>query len=118
MNSNPFIGAWQLVSGEIAEPGEAIKPYNMNELQSRKVISAQSFSFVTLLRGAFYSAASGGYRFDQTSYTETPALASWGEMNGAEFTFTYRIAGDEWHNERFNAAGERVEYEIWRRVSA
>lgn len=110
---NPFIGTWTLLSGEIAEPGQSTRAYVA--MQSMKVLSKEFFSFVSRREGAFYGAASGSYHFDASSYTEVPQLASWGTMQGEAFTFSYRIEGELWHNERFDGEGRRVEYEVWQR---
>lgn len=36
-------------------------------------------------------------------------------MQGEAFTFSYRIEGELWRNERFDGEGRRVEYEVWQR---
>ncbi|WP_410499772.1 hypothetical protein [Chitinibacter sp. S2-10] len=115
MDNNPFIGAWQLVSGECGEPGQTVEIYDMNALSSRKVITERHFTFLTLKDGAFYASASGTYTFDAERYTESPDMASYGAMVGQSYVFQFQLIDDLWHNRRFE--GERqVEYEIWRRV--
>ncbi|WP_348946533.1 hypothetical protein ABHF33_08335 [Chitinibacter sp. FCG-7] len=115
--SNPFIGVWQLVSGECGEPGQAVEAYDMSLLSSRKVIGGRHFMFLTLKDGAFYSSASGAYTFDGLCYTEQPDMASYAPMVGQAYVFEYQIDGDLWHNRRFED-GRQVEYEIWRKIGA
>ncbi|XZG69008.1 hypothetical protein ACTSKR_10115 [Chitinibacteraceae bacterium HSL-7] len=117
MQNNPFIGVWQLVSGEFGEEGEPVMPYDMQRLKARKVISAEGFSFLTLQDDAFYSASSGQYRFDGTHYTEVPAMASYSMPEGREYVFRYAFVDGLWHNKR-TENGVQVEHEIWQRVAA
>lgn len=115
MANNPFIGVWQLVSGECGEPGQAVETYDMHALEARKVMTEQQFMFLTLKNGVFYASATGPYTFDELRYCEHPELASYAPMVGQTYRFEYQINGDLWHNRRFE--GDRlVESEIWQRV--
>lgn len=113
--NNPFIGIWELRSGECGEPGQAVEPYDMSALQARKVITEQHFMFLTLKNGGFYASASGPYTRDEQHYREHPELASYTPMVGQTYEFEYQIVGDLWHNRRFEG-GRQVEYEIWQRI--
>ncbi|WP_273429298.1 hypothetical protein [Chitinibacter tainanensis] len=118
MQTISLAGTWELVRGEIAEPGQAPQPYDMQRLSARKVLSATGFAFITLQDGQFYSAGSGSYTLQDGHYVETIALASWGASAGTQFAFRSQLtATGEWQNERFGEQGERLEFEIWRRVA-
>ncbi|WP_028453886.1 hypothetical protein [Chitinilyticum litopenaei] len=116
MSHNPFLGTWQLRSGEFGEHGQPVTAYDMTRLASRKVISQQGFSFLTLQDGKFYSAASGSYRFDDADYVETPAMTTWPVPEGQQYTFRYEFIDGLWHNKR-SENGVQVEHEIWEKVA-
>jgi len=113
---NPFIGTWQLKSGEyINHQGELID-YKTLGLEAQKVLSEKDFSFVTVENGKFWAAGTGSYEYTGEYYTETPLYASYTLPNKEAYKFKYTLEGDLWINERWEK-NQRVEYEIWQRVS-
>ena len=113
--SNPFAGAWELVSGFYIGKDQAVTDYAEAGIQSLKVLSEGKFSFVTTARGAFYAAGGGDYSAANGLYVEMPALASHPDMLGKRYEFQYQLEGGTWTNSRWQY-GVRVEYEVWKRV--
>lgn len=114
---NPFVGAWELVSGFYVGEGDAIIRYEDEEVKSLKVLSESRFSFVTSAKGEFYAAGGGEYMAGKGVYVELPALASHSAMIGQRYEFQYQLAGDTWTNTRWQA-GVQVELEVWKRVQS
>ncbi|WP_286235083.1 hypothetical protein [Thalassotalea sediminis] len=114
-SDNPFIGTWQLVSGEYLNENKEIIAYSTLGIRSQKVINASHFSFVSFSDDKFWAAGTGQYSFNATQYIETPTMASYPLEGDGTYTFTYEIKGDQWHNARWHD-GIRVEYEIWQKV--
>jgi hypothetical protein len=112
--SNPFVGAWELVSGEYNENSSVIN-YEEAGLKSLKVLSENRFSFITSIKGSFYAAGGGEYVVENDTYTETPSFASDAALIGQRFSFQYQLDGDTWMNSRWQD-GVRVEFEVWKRV--
>ncbi|MFC3094041.1 hypothetical protein DRW07_11210 [Alteromonas sediminis] len=114
LHAHPFVGTWELVSGEyIDQDGKRVQYSDLN-FKSLKVITEQHFSFVTMAGEAFWSAGAGQYWFTDDQYIELPSYNSFSSPKGKKYVFTYKINGDEWHNERWEN-GVRVEFEVWRR---
>jgi hypothetical protein len=113
--SIPLAGAWELVSGSYVGEGNAVVNYDDAEIKSLKVLSGNRFSFTTTAKGAFYAAGCGEYIVQDGLYVEIPTLASIPEMVGRRYEFSYRLDGDTWVNERWQA-NVCVEREIWRRI--
>lgn len=113
--SNPFVGAWELVSGFYVGGDGSVTKYDEADLKSLKVLSEEKFSFVTLAAGAFYAAASGDYFIHNDVYSEIPTLASEPSMIGQRYAFQFKIEGDAWTNSRWRE-GVLVESEVWRKV--
>ncbi|WP_035056466.1 hypothetical protein [Andreprevotia chitinilytica] len=114
MNSSPFDGAWQLITGECIDDGQVLN-YDSLEIKSRKVIADGHFTFISYQKGAFWSAGSGRYRIDGERYIESPDMGTYPPAALREYVFQARRVGDDWHNERWEN-GVRVEYELWRRI--
>ncbi|MGB1199666.1 MAG: hypothetical protein ACPG46_11505 [Thalassotalea sp.] len=112
---NPFIGTWQLVSGEYVNDKKEVVSYHSLEIRSQKVISSQHFSFVSMSKNKFWSAGTGTYTFTKNEYYESPTMASYPLEDGGTYTFTYQIKEGLWHNARWHG-DTRVEYEIWKKV--
>lgn len=114
-SSNPFVGAWELVSGSYVGEDQVVIDYAAAEVKSLKVLSDSRYSFITTAKGAFYAAGGGEYVVENGVYTETPALASHPEMIGQRYAFQYQLEGDIWTNSRWQN-GVRVEWEVWKRI--
>lgn len=112
---NPFIGAWELVSGFYTDEHGVQINYGAAEVKSIKVLSATKFSFTTHASGAFYAAGAGDYNVENGLYTEIPALASAPGMIGQKYVFQYELKDDTWTNSRWQE-GVLVESEIWKRL--
>ena len=113
--SNPFVGAWELVSGSYVNENNSVINYEEAKVKSLKVLSQNRFSFTTTSKGAFYAAASGEYHLENNIYAEIPAYASHADMIGQRYEFQYQLEGDTWTNSRWKN-GVRVEFEVWKRV--
>jgi len=113
--SNPFIGAWELVSGSAVNADQSVTNYEEAGLKSIKVLSGNRFSFITSAKGTFYAAGAGEYIVENNTYAEMPALASHDVMLGQRYEFQYQLDGDTWTNSRWQD-GQRVEFEVWKRV--
>lgn len=113
--SNPFVGAWTLVSGSYVNEDNSVINYEEAEVKSLKVLSKNRFSFTTTSKGTFYAAASGEYQVANGAYAEIPAYASHASMIGQRYEFQYQLDGDTWTNSRWKD-GVRVEFEVWKRV--
>ncbi|BFM22450.1 hypothetical protein [Gilvimarinus japonicus] len=109
-------GTWKLAGGEFKNAEGAMLDYNQEKFIGIKVINADHFSFISKRNGEFWAAASGPYIATDSHYTETPSIASFGEVGKDSYEFRYRLEGDNWYTERFEN-DERVEYEHWRRVT-
>ncbi|MEO6060941.1 MAG: hypothetical protein ABIQ99_03275 [Thermoflexales bacterium] len=112
---NPFVGAWELVSGSYAGDDQSVTDYTEAEIKSLKVLSGSRFSFVTTAQGAFYAAGAGEYTAEDGRYAEMPQFASHASMLGQRFEFQYQLDGDTWTNTRWQG-DVRVELEVWKRV--
>ncbi len=112
---NPFVGAWELVSGSFVGDDQSVTDYTEAAITSLKVLSDTRFSFVTTAKGAFYAAGAGEYVVENGRYAEMPQLASHASMLGQRFEFQYQLDGDTWTNTRWQG-DVRVELEVWRRV--
>ena len=113
--SNPFIGSWQLISGEYINDKNELVDYAAAEMNSMKVISASRYSFISMSGEKFWAAGAGSYQFDEKIYTETPIYTSYKIAEGSEYAFQYQVIGEHWHNSRWKD-GKRVEYEIWGKI--
>ncbi|WP_286269511.1 hypothetical protein [Thalassotalea hakodatensis] len=114
-SNNPFIGTWQLVSGEYVNNKNEIITYKSIGIRSQKVIGEKHFSFVTFSQDKFWAAGTGSYQFTNTTYSEKPSMASYPLEGNGVYTFHYEMKNDQWHNSRWHD-GKRVEYEIWQKV--
>jgi hypothetical protein len=114
---NPFVGAWELMSGFYVGEDSRVINYDDAEMKSLKVLSESKFSFVTNIKGEFYAAGGGDYMAENDRYVEFPTLASDAAMLGQRYEFQYQLAGDTWTNTRWQG-GERVELEVWKRVQS
>lgn len=114
-NNNPFIGTWQLQSGEYIDGNKKLIQYASLGISSQKVINETHFGFVSLSKGKFWGAGSGHYTFSDNEYIETPTFASYPLEDGGVYKFTYEIKDDLWHSSRWHG-DVRVEYEVWKRV--
>ncbi len=112
---DPFMGAWELVSGFYVGENNSVTKYEEAELKSLKVLSEKNFSFTTLARGKFYAAGGGEYRVENGIYTEIPALASEPSMIGQQYAFQCKLEGNTWTNSRWQN-GVLVESEVWRKI--
>ena len=113
--ANPFIGSWELVSGEVVDEAGRVQSYDALNMKAIKIIAEHHYSFISMSGDSFWGASSGRYAFDQTHYTEKPIYASYSLAPNAEYRFKYTIKNNEWHNERWEN-NQRVEYEVWRKV--
>lgn len=113
--SNPFIGTWQLVSGEYVNDNNVLVDYADADMNSIKVLSDKHYSFISMSGEKFWAAGAGNYQFDQKTYTETPIHTSYALAQGSQYAFQYQMVGEFWHNSRWKD-GKRVEYEIWRKL--
>lgn len=112
---NPFVGTWQLISGEYVDEKGKLITYQSIGITSQKVIANKHFSFVSLSDGKFWAAGTGTYQFTNDEYAEQPNMASFELIEGGKYVFQYEIKGDQWHNSRWKD-GKRVEYEVWQRL--
>ncbi len=112
---NPFMGAWELLSGFYVGENGTITNYDQANIKSLKVLSESKFSFVTTANGTFYAAGAGDYLVENDTYMEIPGLASEPAMIGQRYAFQYKLEGDTWTNSR-RREGVVVESEVWRRV--
>lgn len=113
--NNPFIGTWQLVSGEYVNDKNETISYQSIGIRSQKVISQKHFSFVTFSQDKFWAAGTGRYQFSDTTYIEQPSMASYPLEDNGIYTFRYEIKNGQWHNSRWHGT-KRVKYEIWEKV--
>ncbi|GHE87581.1 hypothetical protein [Thalassotalea profundi] len=114
-SNNPFLGTWQLVSGEYLNDKQVMISYDSLGLSSQKIINEQHFSFVSMANGKFWAAGTGTYTYNEKEYFESPKMASYPLESGGVYTFKYKIQDNLWHNERWHN-NIRVEYEIWQKV--
>lgn len=114
-NNSPFIGTWQLVSGEYLNDKQELISYETLGIASQKVINETYFSFVSTANGKFWAAGSGKYSFTDSQYIESPNVASYPLENGGSYSFTYHLEGSLWHNARWHG-DTRVEYEVWKKI--
>ena len=114
-SSNPFIGTWQLVSGEYVNNKNETISYETIGIRSQKVIGEKHFSFVTFSKEKFWAAGTGRYQFTNTTYSEEPSMASYPLEGNGIYTFRYEMKNGQWHNSRWHN-DIRVEYEIWEKV--
>lgn len=114
--ADDLTGTWELVSGEFKNAEGKMLDYQQEKFVGIKVINTHHFSFISKRDGEFWAAASGPYTATDTRYTETPTIASFGEVGEDSYEFRYTLDGDNWHTERFEG-DERVEYEHWQRVT-
>ncbi|WP_206483857.1 hypothetical protein [Thalassotalea sp. G2M2-11] len=112
---NPFIGTWQLVSGEYLDHNNKLVSYQSLDLVSQKVINKNHFSFISTKAGKFWSAGTGSYSFNEKTYIESPTIASYQLEDGGHYQFDYQIKGDLWYNARWRDK-TRVEFEVWQKV--
>lgn len=112
---NPFVGAWELVSGSYVDKDNTLTNYADAAIVSLKVLSEGKFSFITTAQGTFYAAGGGDYVVENGLYIETPVLASHPTMLGQRYEFQYELEGDTWTNSRWEN-GVRVELEVWKRA--
>jgi hypothetical protein len=110
-----LVGAWELVSGSYVGDDQGAIDYEQAGIQSLKVLSANKFSFISTVQGAFYAAGGGDYFAENGTYTEVPVLASFPDMLGKRFEFQFTLDGDTWENSRWQN-GVRIEHEVWKRV--
>jgi len=113
--SNPFIGSWQLISGEYVNDKNELVDYADSDMNAIKVLSVENYSFISKSGEKFWAAGAGSYQFDEKTYTETPIHTSYHIAPDSQYTFQYKIIGEHWQNSRWKA-GKRVEYEIWRKI--
>src|SRR4026207_1371128 len=114
-SSNPFVGAWELVSGSFVDENNTVINYEEAEVKSLKVLSENKFSFITSSKGAFYAAGGGDYFVENDRYAEIPSYPSQPSMISQRYEFQYELEGDTWTNSRWKD-GVRVEFEVWKRV--
>lgn len=112
---SPFIGTWQLVSGEYVDANKKVIDYIIHEITSQKVINQSHFAFVSLSKGKFWGAGSGKYTFTNSEYIETPTFVSYPLEDDGVYAFKYTLENDLWKKSRWRN-NERVEYEVWKRV--
>lgn len=114
-----LLGSWQLVSGRYLDDKAQWVDYQTLNLTAIKVISEGHFSFTTMKmvegQRQFWAAGAGTYQATATEYRERPELNSFGVSDRAEFVFSYRIEGHQWHTQRFEE-GELKEAEVWQRL--
>ncbi|WP_195742804.1 hypothetical protein [Shewanella woodyi] len=123
LNSNPFIGSWQLLSGRYLDETGAWSDYQSLHLNAIKVISDSHFSFTTVKETSeqgvnkleFWAAGTGRYEYNDSQYIEYPTLNSFGAKEGASFAFEYEVKGDKLHTKRVEA-GKLKEVEVWRKL--
>ncbi len=113
--TNPFIGAWELVSGSYIDDQGIVTDYEAAEMKALKVLAAHTFSFISTAKGVFYAAGGGDYSVAEGTYQETPALASHESMLSQTYTFQYQLENEIWTNSRWKD-GVRVEFEVWKRL--
>lgn len=112
---NPFVGTWQLVSGEYVNEKNELVDYKTLGINSQKVITKRHFSFVSMANGKFWAAGTGTYKHTSDEYSEQPTMASFAMENGGNYVFKYEMKGEYWHNSRWHG-DKRVEYEVWQRI--
>lgn len=113
--SNPFIGTWELVSGEYVNEEKKVVDYADADINSIKVLSEKHYSFISMSGSKFWAAGAGTYQFDEKTYSETPIHTSYSIIKGSQYTFQYQLIDELWHNSRWKE-GKRVEYEIWQKL--
>ncbi|WP_051687386.1 hypothetical protein [Microbulbifer sp. HZ11] len=114
-SADSLTGAWELVSGNYVDNKGTLLDYQDLDFKALKIISDRHFSFTSMKGGEFWASGTGTYEVADGKYTETLYFNSFGEQSGAKFVFTTRVEDEYWYNERWKD-GERVEYEVWRRV--
>ncbi|MCQ3829259.1 hypothetical protein HXX02_07360 [Microbulbifer elongatus] len=114
-SADNLTGAWELVSGSYVDNKGTLLDYQELDFKALKIISDRHFSFTSMKGGKFWASGTGTYEVADGKYTETLHFNSFGEQSGAKFVFTTRVEDEYWYNERWKD-GERVEYEVWRRV--
>lgn len=108
-------GVWELVSGEYKNEHGEMVAYDEIGLKSLKIISGSHFSFTSMKGERFWASGSGSYSFSEGRYVEELKFNSFGEKPGARFSFSADLDGEYWRNARWDN-GERVEFEVWKRV--
>ena len=108
-------GVWELVSGEYRNEHGEMVTYDSIGLKSLKIISGSHFSFTSMKGDDFWASGSGTYSFADGRYVEALKFNSFGEKPGALFAFSAELDGEYWRNSRWEE-GERVEFEVWKRV--
>ena len=108
-------GVWELVAGEYKNEHGEMVAYDQIGLKSLKIISGSYFSFTSMQGSQFWASGSGTYSFIDGRYVEELKFNSFGEKPGALFSFSAELDGDYWRNARWDD-GERVEFEVWKRV--
>ena len=99
--ASPFMGAWQLVSGEYVGEDGKLAQYKDMKLKSMKVLTDKHFSFISMKGDEFWASGGGTYIFDKEKYTEIPVHTSYEVELGIRYTFKYRLEGDKWFNSRW-----------------
>ncbi len=115
-NENVFSGTWQLISGEYIDQKGNLVSYEKLNLRSLKVISKTHFSFVTMSGDKFWSSGSGTFKYTNDEYIESPLYTSFNSPKGKQYVFKYKLDGKTWFSSRWDNE-QRVEYEVWKRVS-
>lgn len=112
-----FDGVWRLVSGEYLDENGTFIQYHSVSLRSQKIIYQQHYSFVSLSGDKFWSAGNGTISFDDSRYVEHANMTSYNAPPSSRYEFRYELQGNRWTNSRYDQNGQRVEWEIWQRVT-
>lgn len=97
----PIVGSWRLISGTIIERGDTTVTDYTRDKEFVKVINATHFSFTghDLNKGkdsaaAFFTAGTGTYTLNDSSYIEHLQYCSAREWEDNKFEFTVIIRND------------------------
>lgn len=114
-HANTLNGTWELISGEYVNEEGKLLSYKDLDMAAMKVLSDSHFSFTSMKGGKFWASGTGSYTLEDGKYREELLYNSFGEAPGTMYAFDSEIEGNLWRNSRWKD-GERVEYEVWRRV--
>lgn len=109
-------GVWQLERAQYRKPsGDVVATIAQGQLQSRKFLLGQQFSFITTQPdGRFEVAAAGVWSVEQSEYLEQVELSSLPRLRAKRYRFECQLEGDLWRHQ-----GEEdgvIIDESWRRI--
>lgn len=109
-------GVWQLEHAQYRKPsGDVLATIAQGQLQSRKFLLGQQFSFITTQPdGRFEVAAAGVWSVEKQFYIEQVQLSSLPRLRAKHYQFECQLEGDLWRHQ-----GEEdgvIIDESWRRI--